>query len=446
MGIGGAMSERGQTTDGDKTNLRPILAASLGNALEFYDFTVFAFFAIAIGNAFFPAHDPYLSLMASLATFWAGYISRPFGAWVLGRYGDRAGRGPAMLVSMLLMGVANLMLVLCPGYATIGIAAPIVAVIARLLQGVALGGEVGPATALMLEWSAAGRRGLVLSLQRGTQLLAAVLGSLAGLALSAVMPEEAFALYGWRIALGLGVLIVPYAILMRRNLPDHPDIALAVATPPPPGAPRFAPGLLRTIVCGCVMMSGVTITASMLLYMTTFAQSAMKLSAHEALAGQTVSNAIALVACFAGGALSDRIGRRPTMIWPTLLAILIGPVLFAWMLREGSFIAYLIVVSIYGGVTSLAGSPLIASVVESLPTRVRSGIYALVYTVPITIFGGSAQFVVTWLVHRTGTPMAVIWYATGAGCVALAGMLAIRESAPGRKNVIVDSHTPPISG
>lgn len=444
------MTEQTGPVDRGKTNLRPILAASLGNALEFYDFTVFAFFAIAIGNAFFPASDPYLSLMASLATFWAGYISRPFGAWVLGRYGDRAGRGPAMLVSMLLMGVANLLLVLCPGYATIGIAAPIVAVIARLLQGVALGGEVGPATALMLEWSAEGRRGLVLSLQRGTQLLAAVLGALAGLALSAVMPEDAFALYGWRIALGLGVLIVPYALLIRRNLPDHPDIALAVATPPPPGAPRFAPGLLRTIICGCVMMSGVTITASVLLYMTTFAQSAMKLSAHEALAGQTVSNAIALVACFAGGALSDRIGRRPTMIWPTLVAVIIGPLLFAWMLREGSFMAYLIVVSIYGGVTSLAGSPLIASVVESLPTRVRSGIYALVYTVPITIFGGSAQFVVTWLVHRTGTPMAVIWYATGAGCVALAGMLAIRESAPGRRAanrpVIVDSHMPPISG
>lgn len=433
------------TVAADKSNLRPILAASLGNALEFYDFTVFAFFAIAIGKAFFPSDDPYISLMASFATYWIGFLSRPFGAWVLGRYGDRAGRGPAMLVSMVLMGVANLMLVLCPGYATIGIAAPIVVVIARLLQGVALGGEVGPATALMLEWSAKGRRGLVMSLQRGTQLLAAMLGSLAGLALSAVMPADAFAIYGWRIALGLGVLIVPYAILIRRNLPDHPDVAHAATALPAPGAPRFAPGLLRTIICGCVMMSGVTISASVLMYMTTFAESVLKLSSTHALAGQTASSAIALVACFGGGALSDRFGRRPMMIWPTLVVIVIGPLLFAWMLRESSFISYLIVVSIYGGVTSLAGSPLVASVVESLPTRVRSGTYALVYTMPITIFGGSAQFVVTWLVHRTGTPMAVIWYATGAGCVALAGMVAIRESAPGRRAVVVDSHTPPIS-
>ena len=444
------MTEHAEAAGAGKTSLRPILAASLGNALEFYDFTVFAFFAIAIGNAFFPADDPYFSLMASLATFWVGYISRPLGAWVLGRYGDRAGRGPAMLVSMLLMGIANLMLVVCPGYATIGIAAPIVVVVARLLQGVALGGEVGPATAYMLEWSAEGQRGLVLSLQRGTQLLAAMLGALVGLLLSAVMTEQAFELYGWRIALGLGVLIVPYAILIRRNLPDHPATQQAVSAPRQPGAARFGPGLLRTIVCGCVMMSGVTIIATVLLYMTTFAQSAMKLSAHQALAGQTVSSAIALVACFVGGALSDRIGRRPMMIWPTLVAIVIGPMLFAWMLRDGSFMAYLIVVSVYAGVTSLAGSPLVASVVESLPTRVRSGIYALVYTVPITIFGGSAQFVVTWLVHNTGTPMAVIWYATGAGCVALAGMLAIRESAPGRQTanrpIIVDSHAPPISG
>lgn len=434
------------TVGADKTNLKPILAASLGNALEFYDFTVFAFFAIAIGNAFFPSDDPYLSLMASLATFWAGYISRPFGAWILGRYGDRAGRGPAMLVSMLLMGVANLMLVVCPGYAVIGITAPIIAVIARLLQGVALGGEVGPATALMLEWSAQGRRGLILSLQRGTQLLAAVMGSLAGLVLSTIMPEQAFAEYGWRIALGFGGLIVPYAIMVRRNLPDHPEIAAAVAAPPPPGSPRVAPGLLHTIICGCVMMSGSTITAGVLIYMTTFAQSEMKMSPYLSLAGQTASNVLALIACFAGGALSDRIGRRPVMIWPYVITILIGPGLFAWMLRDGSFTSYLVAVSVYGAVTSFAGSPLIASVVESLPTRVRSGTYALVYTLPITVFGGSSQVVVTWLIHITGTPMAVIWYSTGAACVALAGMVAIRESAPARRAVIVDAHAPPISG
>ena len=424
--------------------LKPIMAASLGNVLEFYDFTVFAFFAIAIGNAFFPSDDPYLSLMASLATFWAGYISRPLGAWLLGRYGDRAGRGPAMLVSMLLMGIANLLLVLCPGYAAIGVAAPIVALIARLLQGFALGGEVGPATAFMLEWSAVSRRGLVLSLQRGTQLFAGMLGSLAGLGLSAVMPEQAFADYGWRIAIGLGTLIVPYALIIRRNLPDHPEVVAAVSAPRPAAGPRD-PLVARTVVCGFVMMCGVAITSAVLLYMATFAQKSLGLSPSEALAGQTASSAVALLACVAGGALSDRIGRRRPMIWAFVLTVALGPPLFAWMIDQRSFISFLTVVAIYGGVSSFAGSPLVAAVVEGLPVRARSGLYALIYTVPVTVFGGSAQFVVTWLVHVTGTPMAVIWYATAAGLVALAAMFAIPETAPGRPRDLPDPADIPIS-
>ena len=425
--------------------LRPVVAASLGNVLEFYDFTVFAFFAIAIGNTFFPSNDPYLSLMASLATFWAGYISRPLGAWLLGRYGDRAGRGPAMLISMLLMGTANLMLVLCPGYAAIGVAAPVVALVARLLQGFALGGEVGPATAFMLEWSASGQRGLVLSFQRGTQLLAGMLGSLAGLGLSLIMPEQAFADYGWRIALGLGTLIVPYALLIRRNLPDHPEVIAAVAAPRPAGAPQRDPRLLRTVICGFVMMSGVAITAAVLLYMTTFAQKALGLSPGLALAGQTASNAVAMLACVAGGVVSDWIGRRRPMIWAYVLTVLLGIPLFGWMIHDRTFISYLIAVVLYGGVSSFAGSPLVASVVESLPVRARSLLYAMLYTLPVTVFGGSTQFVVTWLVHLSGTSMAVIWYATAAAIVALAGMLAIPESAPGHSRTLPRAGAEPIS-
>ena len=193
------------------------------------------------------------------------------------------------------------------------------------------------------------------------------------------------------------------------------------------------------------MMCGVAITSAVLLYMATFAQKSLGLSPSEALAGQTASSAVALLACVAGGALSDRIGRRRPMIWAFVLTVALGPPLFAWMIDQRSFISFLTVVAIYGGVSSFAGSPLVAAVVEGLPVRARSGLYALIYTVPVTVFGGSAQFVVTWLVHVTGTPMAVIWYATAAALVALAAMFAIPETAPGRPRDLPDPADIPIS-
>jgi MFS family permease len=179
---------------------RQIAAVVVGNALEFYDFLTYAFFAVHIGNAFFPSRNPSSSLLLSLATFGAGFLMRPVGGLVIGRMGDRVGRKPAMLLSFSCMGIAMSGLALTPSYASIGITAPILVIAFRLLQGFALGGEVGPTTAYLMESAPVGRRGLYASLQYSTQGLAVMTAGLIGVLLARVLDPEALDVWGWRVA------------------------------------------------------------------------------------------------------------------------------------------------------------------------------------------------------------------------------------------------------
>jgi len=197
-----------------------ITAAVIGNALEFYDFTVYTVFAVDIGKAFFPTHDPFGSLMLSLATFGVGFITRPIGALVIGALADRVGRRPAMLLTFALMGVAIIGLASTPGYASIGIAAPILAVLFRMVQGFALGGELGPVMAFLIEASPPGRRGYVGSWQSASQSIASLVGGAVGALLAWKLSQHNVELYGWRVAFWVGALVLPFGLLIRRALPE----------------------------------------------------------------------------------------------------------------------------------------------------------------------------------------------------------------------------------
>ena len=199
---------------------RATLGATVGNMLEFYDFITYSFFAIQIGRTFFPADSQFASLMLSLATFGAGFVTRPIGAVVIGSYSDRVGRRPAMILSFAMMGSAMLVLALIPSYASIGVAAPILAIVARMVQGFSLGGEVGPTTAYLMEVAAADQRGLAVSWQPVSQQVAATAGALVGLVLSKFMTSAALDAYGWRIAFLLGVACLPYGLWLRSRLPE----------------------------------------------------------------------------------------------------------------------------------------------------------------------------------------------------------------------------------
>jgi MFS family permease len=245
---------------------RQVLAVVIGNGLEYYDFVTYAFFAAQIGRTFFPSNVPGTSLLASLATFGVGFLTRPLGAFVIGRFGDRAGRKPAMLLSFLLIGVGVVGLPLIPSYASIGALAPLLAIAFRLLQGFALGGEVGPSTAFLMEAAPPLRRGLYISLQATSADFAVCIAGLVGVGLASVLDAPALDAWGWRVALLLGAAIIPVGFVLRRTL-DETLRTPAQANEEPP-----TKGYARIIALGLILLGAATTTNYLLEYMTTYAR------------------------------------------------------------------------------------------------------------------------------------------------------------------------------
>ncbi len=429
------MSALSLPADPNRLARRAVAAATIGNALEFYDFITYAFFAIQIGHAFFPAASAYASLMLSLATFGAGFITRPIGALVIGSWSDRVGRRPAMMASFTLMGAAIIAIAIIPPYAKIGIAAPILAIVARLAQGFSLGGEVGPTTAYLLEAAPIHRRGLSVSWQGASQALASVAAALVGFGLSAVLSHTALEAYGWRIAFLLGAVTLPFGLWIRSNLPEPPDREPARADRPADlGATLRAN--IRIIVLGMIVLAGGTIATYIFNYLITFTQNTLHRPPIVAFATAVLSGVTTLAATLFGGWLSDKVGRRPMMIWPRLAnLVLILPVFWA-IVEARSLTALLLGPALLALLGSLSGGPFYAALSESLPRHIRGRTIATMYAVAITIFGGTTQPVVTWLLHVTGDPMALAWClvtTSGAGTIAIAFIL---ESAPVRLGLL----------
>jgi MFS family permease len=390
---------------------RFIVAATVGNALEFYDFVTYTFFAIQIGHAFFPSTSAYGSLMLSLATFGAGFVTRPIGALVIGAYADRVGRRSAMMLSLTMMGAAIVVLALTPSYAQIGVAAPILAVLARMAQGFSLGGEVGPTTAYLLEAAPAGRRGLAVAWQGASQGVASSLGALAGFSLSTLLSPAALDAYGWRIAFLLGAVALPFGLWIRRGLPETlhlPDPS--TDAPSPVNALALIRAHGRIIVLALGVLTAGTIATYVLNYMTTFAQSTLHMKPGLSLLASALAGVAGVGSAVYGGWLCDRIGRRPLLIWPNLASLLIVLPVFHWIISARSALALLAGTTCLAAVRGLATGAFYATVAEALPKRIRSGVLATVYAAAIAIFGGTTQLVVTWLIRVTGDPMSPAWY------------------------------------
>jgi MFS family permease len=419
---------------------RHVAAAVAGNALEFYDFTTYSYFAAAIGHAFFPmgpgglSHSEFGSLMLSLGTFGAGFALRPVGGIVIGAYADRAGRRPAMLFSFALMGLAILALAFIPSYSQIGIAAPILAIAARLTQGFALGGEVGPTTAYLVEAAPASRRGLYASWQSASQSISATAGGAVGLLLANVMAPGALDVYGWRIAFILGALTLPFGLYIRSALPetlhaaDHlPQYGAAEA-----GIWRIVRDHARPIVLGLVILTGGTVATYIANYMTTFAHSTLKMAASPSFAATLVNGVFGVAASLAGGWLSDLFGRRRMMIVPRALYLVVAYPVFFLIVQQRSTLALLAGTAILSILLNVSAGAFYVSFAESLPKRVRGVIFATVYATAIAVFGGTTQAFVAWLNEVTGNPLAMAWYLLAVTAASLVAMLLMAESAPVR--------------
>lgn len=411
--------------------LRHVVAVFVGNGLEFYDFLTFSYFAVYISRTFYPSGNPSVALLATLATFGAGFLTRPIGAIVIGGMGDRIGRKPAMLFSFTLMGAAIVGLALTPSYAMIGPVAPALVLLFRLVQGFALGGEVGPSTAYMAEAAPPHRRGLYLSMQYATQDAAVLVAGIVGASLAAALSAQQLQDWGWRAAMLLGASIVPFGLLVRRTLPETLGQAAAEEETLSATEPRRSiRPYLAIVVLGLMMLTAGTIGSYTRSYMTTYALDTLHLPATISFTLIIIDGAFAMMAEPLSGWMSDKIGRRPVMIVPGLLLLLVIFPCF-WLIghARSTWVLYG-AVALMSTLASISSVPVIVTITETLPARIRSGAVATIYAFAISIFGGSTQFMIKLLIDRTGNPLSPAYYWSCAAILGLTAMFLVRESAP----------------
>jgi MFS family permease len=398
-----------------------VFAVGVGNALEFYDFLTYSFFAIQIGHTFFPAEQTSHGLLFSLATFGVGFVTRPLGGVVLGAYSDRAGRRPAMVLSFLIMGVAITGLALTPGYARIGPLAPVLLVVFRLAQGFALGGEVGPATAYLIEAAPPNRRGLYVAIQFMTQDAAVLAAGLVGFCLSSWLDPAGLDSWGWRVAFLLGVLVVPVGLVIRARLPE-------THVPEQGGAAGAVPA--RVIVLGLAMLAGMTIVVYSLDYLATYTEDALRMTPRQGLLAVVVIGLCTVTVDPITGLLCDRFGRRPVML--SAAAVLLATIVPAFRAMVGAKgpAAVYGCTAVLSALSSLVAVPTLITVTEALPRQSRGRTLGTLYAVAIAAFGGTTQFGVKWLSDATGSTLAPAWYMTGGVLVGAIAVFLSAETAP----------------
>jgi MFS family permease len=408
---------------------RGVFAAVLGNGFEFFDFTVYATFLGMIGEAFFPSDNALVSDLASAATFGAGFVARPLGGALIGAYGDRAGRKPAMTLSIGLMAVGSAIIAITPGYATIGVLAPILLIVARLFQGFAVGGEVGPATMFLLEAAPSDRRLLFASWQLASQNLSSLLGGLIGFLLAMALSQSSLNAWGWRVPFAFGILIAPVGIYIRRQLVETLE-------KPRQTRERRTAGILASVVrsnwrgvlLGLALISGGTITQYFLITMTPYAIRTLHLPPSSAMLGAITLGVTGCLGSLAGGALADRWGIRPVVIASRIgLMIVLFPVM-TFLVANPSAATLVLAIAILSVLHAVGVAVIVALVPLIFPPGIRSTGLALTYAVGVAIFGGTATYVVTWLVGVTGNPLASTYYVMAANVVVLLAALAIRNS------------------
>lgn len=404
-----------------------IAAVAVGNGLDFYDFVTYSFFAVQIGRSLFPG-DASQSLILSLATFGVGFVGRPLGGLVIGRMADKRGRKPAMILSFTLMGIGITGLALTPSYHSIGIAASVLAVAFRLLQGFALGGEVGPNAAFLLEAAPLQRRGFYLSIHLATADTSALVAGLVGLALSSWLSPVQLDAWGWRAAFLIGASIIPFGLALRRTLQETlPDEA---KEPAPPGSGR---ALMIVAAAGMLILGAGTITNYTLDYLTTYAQDTLHMAVQSAFGATIVLGVVGALSDLGTGWLVDRYGPKRVLIGPWIALILLAVPTFYFLDAARTPGALFGATGLLTLLHIFGSSAAILLFMLALPARVRAGALSLIYAIAIATFGGTTQVVLKLLIRWTGSPIAPGWYMTAAVAAGLVGAFMLRE--PDRSSV-----------
>lgn len=408
-----------------------VAAAVIGNALEWYDFVIFGFLTVVISPLFFPAESEYASLLLTTATFGVGFFMRPVGGIVLGIYADHKGRKAALLLIIVLMTVAIGMIGFAPTYAAIGVAAPLIIVAARLLQGFATGGEFASATSFLIESAPPHRRGLYGSWQMVGQGLAVLLGAILGTLLTHTLSAGTLAGWAWRIPFLLGLVIGPVGLFIRRHLQEtEAFLAAQGAQAKGPGfAETLAANLKEVLVCIGVVTAGTISFYIILLYMPTFVRTQLHLPLQEAFLAQAIGLAGMVVLAPLSGALSDRVGRKPIIIGSLAIYLALIYPSFHWLLAEPAFAKLVAVQLVLCCLLGIFFGPMSTALAEQFPAAVRSTGLGIAYNLGVMVFGGFAPFFVTWLIGTTGSPIAAAYYVMFGASVGIVAAFFLTERA-----------------
>jgi len=408
-----------------------VAAAVIGNALEWYDFIVFGFLTVIISRLFFPTDSQYASLLLTTATFGVGFFMRPVGGILLGIYADHKGRKAALLLIVALMTVSIAMIGFAPTYAAIGVAAPLLMMLARLLQGFATGGEFATATSYLIETAPPNRRGFYGSWQMVGQGLAVLMGALLGALVTRALTPEALDQWGWRVPFIIGLIIGPVGLFIRR----HMEETQAFITARNRAAERQGFGMTlatharEALVCMGTITAGTISFYVLLVYMPTFARTQLHLPLDEAFLAQSISIACTIVLIPLSGALSDRIGRKPLLIGSLAFYLILAYPLFHWVNTDPSFGTLAIVQIILCGLLGIFYGPMSTAVAEQFAAQARSTGLGIAYNLAVMIFGGFAQFFVTWLIKATGSPLAPSFYVMFGAALGLIAAFFMVERA-----------------
>lgn len=405
--------------------LRLISACTIGNALEFYDFVIYSFFAATIGALFFPAQDPTVQLLLSFATYGVGFFLRPLGGMILGSYADRRGRKSATLLTLFLMAIGTGMIGLAPTYDQIGLFGPVMLVLGRLIQGFSAGGEIGASTTLLAEYAPPQERGFFGSWQMASQGAAVMLAAGLALTLNTSLSTEQLQSWGWRVPFLLGVMIVPVGLWLRRALKETHANETQPKTREVSSLALALRSHLGKITLGTTLIIGGTAAnAVVVLYMSTYAIRQLGMAPTTALMAGITAGCVTFLVSPIAGMLSDRLGRRTVIgVSYALLALLIWPG-FLLLNAVPTVGTLLTVVVVLGALNAGGAAPVILTVAEIFPVEVRATGMSLVYALGVAVFGGFGQFIVTWLIAATGDPLAPAWYVIVC-CVAT--LLALRK-------------------
>ena len=406
---------------------RVIAAVSIGNALEYFDLTLYTFFALTIGKLVFPAQAPGTQILLSLGIYGLGYCVRPLGGILIGAYGDRCGRKAAVNLTLFLMALGTATIGLAPTYAQAGVLAPLAIVVGRLIQGFSAGGETGASTTLLAESAPADERGFFASWQSGSQGLAVMCGASIVWLLNTTLPREVMESWGWRIPFLLGILIVPVGLYLRRAVDETLDAATAHETAKQNPVGAVVKLHWSNALWGLLGLLGANAAYVILnLYMPTYGVRELGLSPAVTSSAALVGGGCLLLSSPIGGILADRFDRKTFLIISRVLVIVLTYPAFLLVTAMPSAAVLLVTIGVLSCVQGL-GSGFFVLMTESFPKSVRVTGFSSIYALGVTLSGGFGQFIVTWLIQVTQSQLAPAIYVVMIGAVSLVGVIMLKR-------------------